>query len=578
MSSDVAMTAARGSPQDVQLPPLPLELVYHIFWLASYSDYKTAHALAYVSKAVCKLTAANRWRVVAITSERQALALQRTLEQAREPDVVGPAQNMLAMRDCIDAHGIPFEWVSCHSSLKYHGAHLDIRDPSGRRTCQMTIDIIPLLDEPFTEMIISLPCDHPERFIEHLFVDIYHDWATMKHPTVFQHLRSLLPKPYFPFDWPFASQLADEEAIDWQEYTFSNLQHLSLGFDEEFTARSFWEDIGECNATEVTMVFQSYTLESEDWIGKFLSHHRVQRLHVIGIDDQSSVAGIPPPFAQLERMRAGSTRPAWQDGHLWPWGDENPPTGITHLRYDTQKFAFRPTTITANRIRPLLQEPCFPRKVPGAAEPLSLWRDPSDEAALLRSWGYGSFQRLHLVWGVDANQDASPSTSAPAADSGGGWPAEAHDVWTDTTVPSATADGLAIDDGTADSFAAELQDAIWGAFGWRGTQRDTHVPQQGDLHYDLLSPHAPSVDTGYFERIAQGYTDTDRSALTSLRARLRREMPQLTPFRCDELQYGVRAPSTLMKLGGVKGAFTRRQRLELFFDRAYGGEGAWATK
>ncbi len=37
-----------------RLQKLPLELLYHIIRLAASADHKTAHACAYVSKAVCR--------------------------------------------------------------------------------------------------------------------------------------------------------------------------------------------------------------------------------------------------------------------------------------------------------------------------------------------------------------------------------------------------------------------------------------------------------------------------------------------------------------------------------------------
>lgn len=68
---------------------LPIELVEKICVYAAEADRKCAHAMAFVSKRICKLTVNARWRIIAITSIPQFLAFVREIHAISDDDYNG---------------------------------------------------------------------------------------------------------------------------------------------------------------------------------------------------------------------------------------------------------------------------------------------------------------------------------------------------------------------------------------------------------------------------------------------------------------------------------------------------------
>lgn len=301
---------------------------------------------------------------------------------------------------------------------------------------------------------------------------------------------------------------------------------------------------------------------------------------------------------------------------------------IQSVRYDTRRFALRPASIIASRLRPFLQElvvsdtssatssqparstakpstaPNFsyagrPHAAPayGAGNssgsavtrsgPLSVLEDASDEAAILRSWGVGRFERLQLAWeakGAPKAEDlpwarrarftAVESTTADdkAADGkstaggfGGGWPREARDVWTERS-----------DRELVSTFQAELIECVQELYGWSAVAQPprTEDAPQSSLRYLFAPPnrgeYGPLIasDAGpSLQVVAQAL-----SQITNRPVSTRNE--STTNEDQKTLGFAVRAPSTLLKLGGAA-AFEKEARIAYFLDRARGERGAW---
>lgn len=197
----------------------------------------------------------------------------------------------------------------------------------------------------------------------------------------------------------------------------------------------------------------------------------------------------------------------------------------------------------------------------------------------------------------------------------GGWPRETRDVWTERS-----------DRELISTFEGELAEAFWISFGWKPpasalasafpstsqSQSQSQSQSRSTTQYRLCAHGQGELG----EKIPAGLTADDRAALArlahALSARSGSHIVSAAAAAADAdannnaetgahdvsteegeeegsggssknstrrggrrtLSYGVRAPSTLFKLGGPA-AFEKEARLALFLDRARGGRGAW---
>lgn len=566
-----------------QLPHLPNELLNRIFKLAA-DDPKTAHALAYVSRAACALSAPERWRVVTLTSIEQYLCFCRALAIAQgDPAVIihteCTVEAVRVLAPIFRQHSQTTAVGPCPSSAEpWHTVNRIIRETVSRHA---------------TTKPLSLPSSTPGQLTRHFYFDADADAAArygegahrfsialykVAH-AVARTAHALLPDKYphiigDSFDAEMSPGICPPTP-DWTQ--FSQVQHLSLGLSPQEPLSFAFRPLRLLNffaPRELTT--GCHDSQGPPGVSLLPKIDRLRKVHFFGVDPLHPVSGLEVPVQLIHQLRAGSVSEdsflgqfALQDRerHGADRGHRPTSTGVTHVRYDTRAFALRPANITAGRLAPLLREVCVARDErasiwsPIAPAP-PIWSDYCEEAQLLRSWGIGSFERLHLAWALPPEQKRHPHRRDELL--AGGWPREAHDVWTDSSQRP-----YASDDVVHDSFASELQDAIWSVFGWQGPLGNkTQV--RDDLHYDLLTVDPDDSRSRSLHRVINGDPlQIDR--MNDLRAAVRGRFPESRA----SLQYGVRAPSTLIKLGGTTGAFTRAQRLELFWDRAMGGRGAW---
>lgn len=545
-TSNPADAPAAAATKPHVLAGLPIQVIEDILWYAAHKDYKTAHALAFVSKSVCKLTAEARWRVIAITSLHQAFALQRTLVFSRNSHWWGEALDVLATRDYLDEGGLAYNCLDERSCISDGVIHLKIKRPGVTRSGGEVLESVEL-KMPWGKdrrgMSISLPPGQPEHYIEHLLIDIQEDAGAS---SSLDDLTKALRCDYFLLDWwPFQNG----EAGEYDLYLL-NLKCFSIGAADAEHMSEPWVRLPTCGVKELTMEYRydESSSFSEDWAWLILTHP-LDRLHIM------SIGGGEPPWNDLERFRAGTIRPIEWEASTAEWVPsvgyrKTPHRGVTYLRFDAPQRAFEPAATTAQRLRRFLHEVCFVREEAEEwnerlTRPYSVWEYWGLKVDVLKEWGFGQFRRLHLAWGEGGDAE----------------------------------------------LARELQRAFEEVYGWHGCNgpEDAAVPGEDALQYDLLDPRR---DKARFKtNILKGYTSDDEHALELLDAKLFNEAEDRVWERVEELgepyydnsmgkevEYAIRAPSTVLQFGPGAGAFTKRQRLELFLDRAYGGEGAWATK
>lgn len=140
---------------------------------------------------------------------------------------------------------------------------------------------------------------------------------------------------------------------------------------------------------------------------------RLSKVHLIGLDPHSPMAGVPIPVASLDALRAGSVSPhsylACCLAALHQNERDGPPSappsvprgqvsmGATHIRYSTRRFGLRPVETTASQLRVFVQELAADRVYSPETVRSQEVRDPLAEC-LLAEWGVGDFACLQISW------------------------------------------------------------------------------------------------------------------------------------------------------------------------------------
>lgn len=585
------------------LPHLPLEVVEQIFTRAAYTDPKTAHTLAYVSRYFCSFTASARWHAVALTSIRQYLYIWRSLVWAkRNPELTAHANRVV--------------WVIQRLLEGSNGSGLidDLKSAFPRRgfpppetymtnatACAVTAH---WADFDFPEPVepISLPKSSPGAHVRHLFFDVSldptpdptgSDWRWLDNP----------PDEYHRYSGPHADQPTGEAFLTvaiiigmvmnrtnparypslaqprsfwrnslpiWQSFT--DVHHLSIGKGcggQRCESLLYYNVMQELNPIELTTV--RYGKSRDEYLGRIRQlgqGQRPRRIHIIedDLDVVRSQEDCVKMFNALARLRAGHVLSISQALTVEMGLEEKRRTMygthlsfLTHLRFDTPRAALGSPKEAHCLFRSFLQELAVVNgkqlgaRQPGGYNPRQeplIWVDSSEEARMLRSFGVGTFEQFQVAWDlplVPAKEQRRPSSSCSM----------------DGEAPSA--------------FNSKIQGAVTNSIGWYG-ERVGKTRVKDGLHFDVLTPassnepHRPGYTMGeYGMDIRGGRCGLDSAFLTHLQT--------LVHARCwqsqGKLKYVCRAPSTVLELGKKVGAFTQEQRLRLFYDRAAGGRGSW---
>ncbi|SHO79826.1 Hypothetical protein MSYG_4176 [Malassezia sympodialis ATCC 42132] len=378
--------------------------------------------------------------------------------------------------------------------------------------------------------LISIPGRDAATQTRHLYIDT----SESEGPDLLTLLAMLPDKT--------RSQLVDPDTLLSQ---FPNVCQLSLGSVE---LQAFSKSIQSISPVSCTLVFDgNETLLSHIFGGT--SRHalcpfrrRLRHLHVIGINPQSELTGLPMPLTILEPLCAGSfSAGSCFDARALSShaaaADRAAP-GVRHLRYDTRKFSFRPLDIFATRLRYFFQRPDVPAPSGAAVH------------ALLEDLGLGMMECLEICWRTDQNQNAREKSNVERQKQllrtsmfTGGWPQELRGAWTDRGIQHKNAQ---------EAFRMELQDAIAELYGWDDTP--THA----------------YLDGVYVDRIRSGFSEREHTAVHRLGQLLVPAYPSGAVDR-DDIEVGlqVRRPGTFLHIGERQAALYVPDRVCLFLERAY---------
>lgn len=537
---------------ELELKQLPVELIKTICIQAAYSDWKCGYALALTSQDVCRWTAKARWSTVVLTSYSQRVSFWKAICAIPEDTAQGFFELVA---------GPDNERISRFKQLVDQYMELP---PVSKRMCEG----------------LSFPSSQPHRFVENLFVE---DEEESRVESVYA---------LDTIEYPLPSSLLTR----WFQDETSQLNVVSLGKQQAASLNYIptWKEGALSHAfilKELTMVVDG----NESWPSHTIVPFSVQRLHIIGVSADAELSGVEPPwslFRMLQQPILTSTQPQRRM--------------LTHLRYDTRRFAFKPAEITAKRLRPLLQELTAaptaqmieldlsqasakyrhtgPRhaapargagnllhlkRIPGLVPVSQLINDPV--AKKLHEIGVGQLHFVQLAWKPMPNSagESADKVAKPSTEETGGWPRERRGAWTERTEKHSQ----------DSAFAAELQEAIDLNWGWAAPGVQSAYEHCKGFHYGAPKEQNSAFSHGGMlsESAQLGQIGENAATLDAVHNFLSKCVPK---WRQDQIdggplaRYGIRAPLSLLHLGGLA-ALTMQNRLRVFENRVCGGQGPW---
>ncbi|EST08665.2 hypothetical protein PSEUBRA_001740 [Kalmanozyma brasiliensis GHG001] len=521
---------------------LPLELLYHIIRLAASTDHKTAHVCAYISKLVCRWTAPDRWRTIICTDVRQIEALWEIVEnpppslwpssQSDKTFTSLPSRQPARFVENLFIDTLPESLPSKLTTST--GSPTDLRTILNLQAKHQQMkpcwaERCPHLDA--SNVLVHGPGHLPHRvysILRHFQHVNYLALGPVEVKLLRVHsvspakmlcladgddaLKCILYTPPHPISYAGRIRHTHQEAL-WRADGSGNWRPSLEQFRRRLRSLHFICIDPKSELSGISMPFKEVDAMRSGSFGS-LSFLRQMADH--------ELSGLPPRLSHEEKQNALASK--W---YIWPAEDPKgkrrhvegsdplaPGTatassadesttmaeldpfeneysrirpsfwtdfqqGVTKIRYDTRKFAFRPCEITASRLKPFFEElsttggnaahshsenpsASFTHSGPRHAAPHRgaghfSKPDPggqhsreasTSKQAALNSFGCNQFQQLHLCWdpvpgaeGVDqtatANNPAAgtvPSAMSKLSLNGGSdWPAERHDIWTNTT-------------------------------------------------------------------------------------------------------------------------------------------------
>lgn len=159
---------------------------------------------------------------------------------------------------------------------------------------------------------------------------------------------------------------------------------------------------------------------------------------------------------------------------------------------------------------------------------ISVMGDDSMAAEVLRDMGVGQFKRVHFTW-----------------------------------------------DGETEPLRSELVERITEGYGWAPAGASNADGTDWLEHYRFVKPGAGDM----VDEVLRNEVGNDLNRLANIEKAMAakvRQRPGGAAFAGRKLRYAIRAPATVVKLGGAQAAISADARLALFLNRAQGGSGAWA--
>jgi len=540
---------------------LPMELVLPICLMAAENDQRCANRMAFVSKEVCRLTANIRWNTIVITTIRQFFAFIK---------IVHAVPQELFDRCMLD-------WSQYEPSLM----PLNL-DYTPRSMKQLSTVYSTRRDKRRKGNGISFPDQgEPHDHVRHLFIDLEN--SNKEDKSGFQALLELLRKVEGVEVWDYSPDTrlvwgqvflphpTSTAKLAEADHTKMNIEHLSLGtgsygFLERFENYFHYE--------ELTIIYRRFIQEAksrsmyndeEDDTDDDLDEFDLAFWGEEEPDDQDILLNLLE-YSSTKRIHLIDTCTITGDDCSLPWNFlehlNKTNKSLTHLRYDGPEKAFEPPHFV-NGLRPLLEESTLHEEtthvsIYGGNEsnrdtvpflPVQRLKDNIWTRCLRTKIAVGHLEFLHFAW--------QPRDSL----------------------------GIKKDE-TNSPLAIDLRTLVTQKYGWNAPNIEaasTFVARKYFLpskDRDKISNHAfsPEESVPYYPNIKRGFNDKARGQLQSHRNLMMRYVAEENNEldRVPYLQNGIRAPKSLLELGG-RIAFTRQERLTLFQDRARGGKGAWPS-
>jgi hypothetical protein len=350
-------------------PELPSELLQVICVQAALAHPQSAQTLALVSHSVCAWTARARWHTVIITSAAALTAFWRIITEA------APTQSI----------SLPPQPATCVRALFLHLPGTEIFDVSERLLAEAT-----QAAKEQAQLAASEGATWEETQKTRLAPS--RSWARLS--GMLERLEQL-------------EQLdlsAPEAQLLRPSLMRSRIRELTLSYDgdEEALGALVWA--GDASAL---------CGPSPHFPGL---RSRLTHLHVVAKDSRADVAGIPLPVPLLEPLRRGSTSPGSVLAAIASAGSAQAPSedanasgpsatsaGLTHLRYDTRRFSFKPAEIFASEqcqtSGPFSADTCRPQPACDLSSPTCGYRLRQHSSRhLQRATRLPARGTKHLLW------------------------------------------------------------------------------------------------------------------------------------------------------------------------------------
>ncbi|WFD44969.1 hypothetical protein MPSI1_003644 [Malassezia psittaci] len=454
---------------------LPIELLQNVFYQAAISDPKTAHRLAKVSHQACECSKVARWTHLTITSMDGLRELMKLLHHLRSSSAITP----------LSLPGIEPSFFT--RSLSIH-------------TETTSMDLITYLSE-------LSDSDRKEMIHEHDFLSLFPNLDALN-----------LGSAEFQAFSPSIQQISP-----------TSLRLVYNG--NETLLRSVFTPYPNANAAR-----GAFTVPSSWKVKAPGLRRRLRYLHIIGIDPQSELTGLPFPMDVLEPLCVGSTSMGSflhaylvQNANMdieTSTDDSDPEwtPGVTYLRYDTRKFSYRPTDILASRLRPFFQQ-------------LNIGDEEDD---LMTQIGASRLLQLDLRWlssGPTLNtMEDEQRKKLNSAMFSGGWPRELRGAWTDRSMTH---------NSPYESFRYELSESIQSLYGW-------DPPSLG-------ASQILTTEGAYVERIENGFSAKDRQVMDSAQSYISDvKLVRSGQYAMEPVSFRMRYPASFLHLGEAPVAFSDR--------------------
>ncbi|TKY90379.1 hypothetical protein EX895_000377 [Sporisorium graminicola] len=504
---------------------LPTELLYHVIRLAASTDHKTALACAFVSKLVCRWTAPDRWRTIICTSTRQIQALWQLLEFStrRHPyhgftSLPGRQPGAFVENLFIDTSASEHELkdlvselfekdsrlepacsnLGAHNGLTYSAQH----HPHGVNDILRHFQHVNYLALGPQESWLRLDAVSPVKvlFAREGESDLIHSIDQMgphlsNDPQDPPHVDDALWRADGSGIWrpsleTFRRRLTCVHfvAVDPQSklsgvrMPVREIEALRAGsFAHPSLVRRVADHEAGGSPPRLSHRDQQEAAESRWYIWP-AEDPKGERRYIRGSDSLHSRSAVLRPEGSVPSQINDSSLDLHPFDNPYSritpafWNDFQ--QGVTNVRYDTRKFAFRPCEITASKLRPFMEEltttgvappatddgaststtASFTHSGPRHAAPhrgaghfsKPVRGEQHDKAALtpkqaaLKTFGCNKFQTLHLCW--DPMPDTNDSTDGVRNGAGVNgetdWPVERQDIWTNTSSQNNKAQAL----------------------------------------------------------------------------------------------------------------------------------------